>query len=616
MSIKVQGQVVISDDKKGSFDQVNPGAYTTLERDALTPTVGDIVYNSQDEELQVWNGTEWGSAGSGSGSIGSPVEVLTPVDGAGVGGAFNYTGVTSQIETETVELDYGQTAYNSMGFPSTNMSPRNFAKGNGVLVVCSTGYGIKYSNDNGYTWGSAATQTQYVTSVTWTGQNFVATSRDVPFIFYSSDGVNWSASNFNVSVTTSNCDIQQCAYSPTLDRVVACNNTSNTYGMFYSNDHGVNWSGASNPSDIVQTERKFKLVEWGNGRFVATPQAGDKFSIYSTNGTTWSRGGRVDNQIINSLTFNPDNNTFYGLGSNTRLFQSSNGTSWTSSIIGTGSGEYTPESNGNSHLAYDNGVYYIVVQDGVGRMIYSTNLTSWNRMWIGGNSSTRAQAITMIDGDLYIMAETGLVLWKGNRAAGFGTSVQNTAYTALRQELTFTDSNVYNNADGSVIPDADFATVFNRALTNVRTGQGFTPSEISDGYIKILTTSPLNINSTADNGEGDILQTNSEITAYGPSPADIVFTSMNAGTSEFNGTEATLAYRKWTLDTRASDSDPWTNVTIADDYDPVASQDGATPWSSKPTLTADTQYRVKVEYSSANAKSVESEYNYFTTGPS
>ena len=106
-----------------------------------------------------------------------------------------------------------------------------------------------------------------------------------------------------------------------------------------------------------------------------------------------------------------------------------------------------------------------------------------------------------------------------------------------------------------------------------------------------------------------------QATVYGPSAADVEFTSSNAGTSEFNGTDATLAYRKWTLDTRASDSDPWTNVTIADDYDPAASQDGATPWSSKPTLTADTQYRVKVSYESANAKSVESQYSYFTTGP-
>ena len=568
--------------------------------------------------LKTWNGNTWIEfAGEGTpytGFLGSPVEVLTPLDGAGVGGPTNYTAKTSQIATETVNLDHGHTTYNNMGFPSSSTSPRNFAKGNGVLVVCSTSYGIKYSYDNGYTWSSAATQTQYVTSVLWTGQKFIATSREVPFIFYSSDGVNWSASSFNVSVSVSNCNIQQCAYSPTLDRVVACNNTSNQYGMFYSDDHGVNWSAASNPSDIAQQDRKFPLVEWGNGRFVATPEGYDEFSIYSTNGTSWTRGGRVDNNVLRSLTFNPDNNTFYALGANNRIFQSSGGTSWSSSVIG-GGGEYTSETNGNSMLAYDNGVYYIVVQQGTGRMIYSTNLSSWYRKQIGGPSN-RAQAITMIDGDLYIMSETGMWLWKNNRSAGFGSPVLNTMYTALRQELTFENSNVYNNADDSVVPNADFATVFNRALINPRTGEGFSPSVISDGYIKISTTSPLSMYSSADQGSGDTIRTNSELTLYGPSPTDVVFTSQNANTTPVSATDATVAFRKWTLETRASSSDPWTVVTESDDYDIVASQDGSTPWSASPTLQPNTSYRVKVSYHSANAETVESVYNTFETGPS
>ena len=84
MSIKVQGQVVITDDKKGLFEQVNPGSYTTAQRDALTPAIGDIVFNSEADELQVWDGTEWGSAGSGTNGVIQPeVEVLTPLDRAG-----------------------------------------------------------------------------------------------------------------------------------------------------------------------------------------------------------------------------------------------------------------------------------------------------------------------------------------------------------------------------------------------------------------------------------------------------------------------------------------------------------------------------------------------------
>ena len=106
-----------------------------------------------------------------------------------------------------------------------------------------------------------------------------------------------------------------------------------------------------------------------------------------------------------------------------------------------------------------------------------------------------------------------------------------------------------------------------------------------------------------------------QLTEYAPGPDDITFTSTNAGTTPFNGTDATLAFRRWTLESRASAGDPWTVVDTYEDYDITASQDGATPWSSnKPTLSPNTMYRVKVAYISTNADPVESVYNTFTTG--
>ena len=106
-----------------------------------------------------------------------------------------------------------------------------------------------------------------------------------------------------------------------------------------------------------------------------------------------------------------------------------------------------------------------------------------------------------------------------------------------------------------------------------------------------------------------------QLTEYAPGPDDITFTSTNAGTTPFNGTDATLAFRRWTLESRSSAGDPWTVVDTYEDYDITASQDGATPWSSnKPTLSPNTMYRVKVAYISTNADPVESVYNTFTTG--
>ena len=166
-----------------------------------------------------------------AGSIGSPVEVSTPLDGAGVGGPTNYTAKTSEIASETVELYDGRISHTDVGFPTSHMSPRNFAKGNGTLIVCSTGYGIKYSQDNGATWGGAATPTNYITSVIWTGENFLASTREVPFIMYSPDGINWTGANMPSNVNTSTCDVQSFAYSPTLNRVVATNQAGSNQNL-------------------------------------------------------------------------------------------------------------------------------------------------------------------------------------------------------------------------------------------------------------------------------------------------------------------------------------------------------------------------------------------------
>ena len=63
MSIKISGTDVIDNDQRGIFLKVNPGVYTTAARNALSASAGDVIYNSDDQELQVYTGTEWKSAG-------------------------------------------------------------------------------------------------------------------------------------------------------------------------------------------------------------------------------------------------------------------------------------------------------------------------------------------------------------------------------------------------------------------------------------------------------------------------------------------------------------------------------------------------------------------------
>jgi hypothetical protein len=105
-----------------------------------------------------------------------------------------------------------------------------------------------------------------------------------------------------------------------------------------------------------------------------------------------------------------------------------------------------------------------------------------------------------------------------------------------------------------------------------------------------------------------------EITPSAPSPTGVVFTSMNGGSTDVTGTDASLSSRVWTLEKSNSQGGPWTVVGEYVDTSANDSQNGATPWASKPQLEPNTFYQVKVKYTSDNASSKESTFNTFKTG--
>ena len=80
MAIKINGQTVVNDDKKGLFKQVNPGTYTTAERDALTAATGDIIYNSDESRLEFWDGSSWQTLGLSTSLTAGIIDNLTLVD--------------------------------------------------------------------------------------------------------------------------------------------------------------------------------------------------------------------------------------------------------------------------------------------------------------------------------------------------------------------------------------------------------------------------------------------------------------------------------------------------------------------------------------------------------
>lgn len=662
MSIKVQGQVVISDNKKGLFDQVNPGAYTTAERDALTPSVGDIVFNTQDEELQVWNGVEWGSAGSGSGGIGAPVEVLSPVDGAGVGGAFNYTAVSEPVTSiSNPILTRGSITDSELGEDPFEI--HTLAYGNGRYVATTSGSAsagtmvVRYSDDEGLSW----TQTPFpsmsdVRKMIFNGTNFVAVGSGDNKLVYSPDGIIWSVASGNIGDT-----YYDLAFDPSSGRIVAVGNyrtyyqtthSSNSYSggissVLYSDDDGATWSKPNLTAGTNGTTNsryhRHQSVAFGGGLWVTAPDY-ESPAMYSTDGINWySSGFTYGSYKISPVVYDDSVQRFVCIISSTSATNSHyattyNGSSWSTDYLPMNSNMQQGDARVDS-IAYGDGNiitgfqasrsedrYFFVFNDAG---TWNTHIMSSyyqystyyypsphkvfylnNRFIIAtGNRSNE---------NLLIFFTPDERPWQSTSAHG---NLNYPTSTTSLAEVTVASENVFNDADGSVIPDVTFDEVFASGGTELTDGFGnpstnsysmYSTSEHPTSGTKSYTTGSYYNNLTV----GARIRKTAESTVYGPSATDVEFTSSNAGTSPFNGTDATLAYRTWTLDTRTSNSDPWTNVSTSDDYDPAATQDGATPWSSKPTLTADTQYRVKVEYNSANAKSVESDYNYFTTGPS
>ena len=73
-----------------SFDDaVRLKNYTTTQRDALTSVAGDLIYNSSDSEVQVYDGSSWVSLGAITQGASISVDYL--VVGSGGGACRNDT---------------------------------------------------------------------------------------------------------------------------------------------------------------------------------------------------------------------------------------------------------------------------------------------------------------------------------------------------------------------------------------------------------------------------------------------------------------------------------------------------------------------------------------------
>ena len=58
-SLKVNTISKVSGNNVAMQNSLNLKSYTTTQRDALTSAAGDIIYNSDDNKAQFYNGSAW-----------------------------------------------------------------------------------------------------------------------------------------------------------------------------------------------------------------------------------------------------------------------------------------------------------------------------------------------------------------------------------------------------------------------------------------------------------------------------------------------------------------------------------------------------------------------------
>ena len=96
MAIKIQGQTVVDDSRKGSFQVTNPGSFTTAQRNALSAVAGDQIFNTNTNKLEIYNGSQWESAGGAATSPPNINNVVLSEDNTS-GARFTSKSFTSAI---------------------------------------------------------------------------------------------------------------------------------------------------------------------------------------------------------------------------------------------------------------------------------------------------------------------------------------------------------------------------------------------------------------------------------------------------------------------------------------------------------------------------------------
>ena len=178
------------------------------------------------------------------------------------------------------------------------------------------------------------------------------------------------------------------------------------------------------------------------------------------------------------------------------------------------------------------------------------------------SDASRITAMEYVDNRFVIACADGSIFLT-ERNLPYGTIPVFSAEKEAGKYINFNSSRIYNLENAyEWVPNFEISDLFDGSINGVKDISTDTDIDV----VSVLGSS-LKVSSLEGVTIGNRLKATDPV-VYGLDPDVVKFTTRNAGSPIVKSTDATLAFRRWTLETRSSDTDPWILVTEADDYSP------------------------------------------------
>ncbi len=423
MAIKIQGQTVVDDSRKGSFQVTNPGSFTTVQRNALSAVAGDQIFNTNTNKLEIYNGSQWEAAGGATTSPPNINNVVLSEDNTS-GARFTSKSFTSAITMIDDGAPVSQKGVKGKvtaqfpQFPTTSAVISNTTGGQPTTTVPTYSVldGASYStNELGAgTYYESSTNTMkvfYFRRADWSSSYIALNTATLGSL-----GTNaWTEVNTNVNnIPRKGSDTTTVLFEP-----------EGPDGVFrqmcMAGQNGCMWVNIPESAAGLTSYRTCEDLQYFNGKYYELKQGTlREFTSYAnlksnTSSDSWTINNSQSSYRVgrfrihgNEIMIICDGNNYYYYGQ--KFAWPNSGSSFTVNGAEIYPNRYSRDA---SNVVYSNGNWYTAV-DGQLRK-YNNNSASWSVIYPdGANGNVQALTASYISGELWVWAprnSSGEFMW-------------------------------------------------------------------------------------------------------------------------------------------------------------------------------------------------------------